>query len=775
VHASPNPVKPGDSTTLSASVIGGSGSYTYSWTFGDGGTSSSTAPSHSYSAEGNYTATITVKDAANTQQSGSVIVQVTSQTQGGGGGSNIDYTVNDTATGLPIAQFGVLTANSGESLTFISINATGTISWDFGDGSAAVTGSTVTHAFNTTTDHSYTVKLTANSQTKSKSITINGAVGGLSGTYTSAYTDGTPLSRAAVTFGKSIHFVASDTGADSYQWDFGDTAQATGAAVDHAYTIAGSYQVKLAVTKAGNSVTTPSPLTYTVLAPPAPTMWLLGGMAYTDGAAGTFWQSDVSIFNPDQTRGMLVSVAFLSGSANVDPSKLVWTQIVIDKNSTKTYRNVLDNPPFGLPKGSFGAILVRGDNVPTAPVITGRTYNSGTPSAGTYGLSVPAVPVSAGVSGQSAAASNVLIGMREHPGDFRTNLTVANLGANAASADVQFFDANGLQIGSTIRVNLAPYGIHQINRVLSSVPPDGAGYTTAVTGSFTGKVTLRSGTSVFPYATVINEKTGDPIVVTTASRTSASYRLPGIVRSHGRNGTLFQSDLTIYNPSTSARDVSVRYTYQAFQSGQAPSGVLTAAKKITLQAYQSVDFEDFVSKWLPSSSDFNGTDYANSYVDISPAPGDPNTDPLVVLGQTYNANPRAGFQVPGYTPDDGSSQTGANHRLVMTGLSSSASYRTNVAVFLDKQDALNIFGNAYVRVYGADGTLLKTTSIGLSDSASSFTQINDSDLFGGLTGDLSNVSIVVDTIVGNSPLAAYATMVDNTSGDAVLVQAQPAP
>src|SRR5439155_16254037 len=141
----------------------------------------------------------------------------------------------------------------------------------------------------------------------------------------------------------------------------------------------------------------------------------------------------------DATRGMLVSVAFLSGQSNIgDASQLQWTQVFIDRQSTKSYKNILQGAPFSLSKGSFGAILIRGDNVPTAPVITGRTYNSGGGS-GTYGLSIPAVPVTGGVRAQAASASNVLIGLREKPGAFHTNFSLANLAGDFASAQVTFF------------------------------------------------------------------------------------------------------------------------------------------------------------------------------------------------------------------------------------------------------------------------------------------------------------------------------------------------
>jgi PKD repeat protein len=770
VTANPNPANVGDYVRFTASTSGACGSLNYSWNFGDGGTSLSSQPSHPYQNTGNYSATVTISDGVNTR-SGNVVVSVQN---GPPPPTPIDFQVKDTATGALVlyqAPYG-WQVTSGQSLTFVSVNASGTITWDFGDGSSA-TGGTATHTYVTSLDKSYTVKLTANSQTKQYGVDVAGLAGSLSGTYSAKYADGTGLSRSAVTGGKLVRFTASDD-ADSYDWDFGDgSAHGSGKTADHAYTQAGTFLVKLTVTKAGNTVTTPSPLSYTVTAPPAPTLWLMGGMAYTDGASGTFWQSDLSIFNPDTTRAMLVSVAFLSGTANTDPTKLQWTQVYVGPQSTKLYKNVLSGPPFGLSKGSFGAILVRGDDVPASPVISGRTYNSGGGS-GTYGLSLPAVPVTGGVRGQSASAGNVLIGLREKSGDFHTNLTIANLAADYAQARVQFLDAQGSPLGSTLTVDLAPYGVHQINRALTSPPSEGgAGATTAPPGSFSAAVTLASGTSVFPYASVINDHTGDPIVVTASAKPAVSYRVPGIVRTHGKNGTLFKSDLTIYNTSSAARSVRLRFWYQSVHAG-VQSGVQSYAGLVTLKGQESMDFKDFVKSWLPSN-DFDTTEYANSYVDVSPADG--NNEPLLVLGQTYNDQPggSVGFQVPGYTAEDGVSGTGTNRRLTMTGLASGASYRTNVAVFLDKLDAINVSAGATVRVIDGNGQVVRSVPIGLSDDHSSFTQVNDDALFGGLSGDLTNMTLLIDSVSGSAPIAAYATVIDNISGDAVLVPGQPTP
>jgi len=65
--------------------------------------------------------------------------------------------------------------------------------------------------------------------------------------------------------------------------------------------------------------------------------------------------------------------------------------------------------------------------------------------------------------------------------------------------------------------------------------------------------------------------------------------------------------------------------------------------------------------------------------------------------------------------------------------------------------------------------------VALSDADGSFTQVNDDVLFAGVTGDLSSMTVLVEGVSGSAPIAAYATVIDNVSGDAILIPGQPTP
>ncbi len=151
------------------------------------------------------------------------------------------------------------------------------------------------------------------------------------------------------------------------------------------------------------------------------------------------------------------------------------------------------------------------------------------------------------------------------------------------------------------------------------------------------------------------------------------------------------------------------------------------------------------------------------------SPGDTDSDPLVVLGETYNATPagHVGLQIPGYTPLDGASSTGAYKRLALTGLASSATNRTNLSLFV-------IAGStgkwATVHVLSPQGTELRSLAVPIDGST-----VPNATLFGGLPGDLSRLSIVIDNIDAGVTVGGYATIIDNTSGDSTFVRATPVP
>jgi hypothetical protein len=326
-------------------------------------------------------------------------------------------------------------------------------------------------------------------------------------------------------------------------------------------------------------------------------------------------------------------------------------------------------------------------------------------------------------------------------------------------------------------VTVEARGVKQINSVLSAAPATGdtpiggAGWVGPIS-HFSAEVKLKSGSGVYPYATVIDQGTGDSIVVTPTPRPSATSRLPGIVRVKGKNGAFWVSDLAILNPGASTRRIRVPYSYVKLGTTRR----VEVSDVIPFLPYQLVVGVDFVRSWLGlAEDDLDG--YASSYVDFAPAPDDLSpAEPLVVTGKTYTPSGTGsiGLQVDAFVYEDGVSEQGSRRKLVLSGLEANARYRTNVALFLTPGSA----GGAQVdvRVLNAFGAESKKISFVGLDAANPFIQFNSSDLFAGLsTDETSRATIVIDNPRGTGRVGAYATVIDNLSEDATFVAGQLVP
>jgi len=160
----------------------------------------------------------------------------------------------------PIAEAGPnQTVVVGDEVTFdgsASTDNDGVVSyeWDFGDGTNA-TGETVTHAYDAAGTYTVTLTVTddaGNTDTDTLTVEV------LPVDETDPVADAGP--DREVLLGTTVDFDGSgstdNVGIESYEWDFDDGTNATGATVSHAYASAGTYDVTLTVTDtSGNTAT----------------------------------------------------------------------------------------------------------------------------------------------------------------------------------------------------------------------------------------------------------------------------------------------------------------------------------------------------------------------------------------------------------------------------------------------------------------------------------------------------------------------------------------
>gem|GEM_PF-3618602 len=216
------------------------GNYVFAWDFGDGNTSDEVAPTHTYTAPGDYTVSLTLEETLSGCVGGTEtrvdLVRL------------VDYTAGFTAN--PTTGCNPLTVQFSDTSALQIGNQR--VSWDFGDGSAIVSGAG-TGAIRSPS-HTYTL-----GGTYTVTMTVEDTVGACDGaaTVSGLITVPDPVIASFTaderffceeTF--TVNFANSSTNAVSYVWDFGDGNASTDENPSHTFTTNGVYQIALTATSA---------------------------------------------------------------------------------------------------------------------------------------------------------------------------------------------------------------------------------------------------------------------------------------------------------------------------------------------------------------------------------------------------------------------------------------------------------------------------------------------------------------------------------------------
>ncbi len=214
---SPSPVE-FSNTSQSATPIN-----SYHWNFGDGQQSAAESPAHTFQNTGTYPVQLISK---NTKGCSDTILQNITVKKAGA-----DFTYSNTC------------ANSAVQFTDASSGVPVSSAWDFGDGAVSKEISPK-HIYTSPGD--YTVTLQANFGSCNGSVTKKITIVNRPDAAFSASSSGV----CKLPF--TVNFTNKSSGADTYQWLFGDSKTATNKNPSHAYSEAGFFDVMLIAT-AGNS------------------------------------------------------------------------------------------------------------------------------------------------------------------------------------------------------------------------------------------------------------------------------------------------------------------------------------------------------------------------------------------------------------------------------------------------------------------------------------------------------------------------------------------
>ncbi len=449
-------------------------------------------------------------------------------------------------------------------------------------------------------------------------------------------------------------------------------------------------------------------------------VYLVAGIAETEGAAQTRWKSDLAILNPSAAPAQ-VDLEYRhdhgtsTASVSVEPGGIVELPNVAVAT-------------FGAPN-SAGAVEL---TAATELIVTARTFNDS--PDGTFGQFLPGVTASEGFAGDAVAVLSQL----DSGSGFRTNIGFIDLGGDGAVVRIRLFDGGGETVGSQLAEIIPPGGWVQVNRVFRAADAGPCSGCYAL-------VDLAGGDGpVWAYASVVDNSSGDPTTIPESlaegAATAGDERTmtAGIAETDGANETKWKSNLALLN--LSGQGVTADLTYR--------HGDGAGAATVTLADGELREFANI-------AADLFGAPGSSGAVDVE-ADG-----PLVVTARTFNDSPDGTFGqfLPGLAVSAALSPGDEGY---LSQLKSTEDFRTNIGFTNYGASECN------VRVSLHDGRGVQVGQFHASVPAAGWSQVNRVFEASG-AGACPIGYAVVKVLTGGCRVWAYASIVDNGSGDPTTV------
>jgi PKD repeat protein len=737
---------------------------------GGGGTSNLQNPVYTYTAAGTYTVMLTATNCKGSSTTPQQIVVLGTCTQTGPPVADFDWGPTGALTGYPEQEQPY--AGQQVTLTDRSTNEPDTWHWyDFQEGAVDQTVTTPTFGYTWTQPGDKNVKMTAancSGQWSSevlKAVHIYEDVRHVTADFSWSPSD--------VSTGAQVTFTAAQGTAygdpTGFTWAFDDGSTPTDASVIHSFKCGGSRRVTLTATRGGvtGTVTKGVPVSGTSCGPESV---MVVDAAKIQGLNDTNWRADVRISNPS-SYPTSIWLAFLPvGKDNVTPFTAGPYEIA--PKATLVRDNILDWVAATLGQ-NFSKTALRvtyetDDNI--APIVTVRTYNL-LPDGSKYGQINPGVNVVPGTT----PSPQWITGLRNNglTDGFRTNYSIVNLrGDPGGIGGITFtlFDEAGAPLGSKT-FGLAPFGYIQ-DSIKNLFGPSFENI-----GTFSLKVEVPTGGDVQVYASVMDNKTGDPVLIPATTPPDSPIYLPAMAHISGEASTVWRTDLQVTNPDTNGPHTwEIRYTPKG-------TGLSVIARSITLDPDKSAFIDDLVS-WVyaESATPLPADAQTSGIVRIAPA-DDTNVYP-VVAARSYNLTTIGTFGqgIPALWAARGVAAPDPT-RLVLTGMSSEDIARTNLG-FVSLSETQGV--NFVVNFYDDRGNILNP--LGTDGQPKPYTfwigpGTWDQDKLENRFRNAFKVSLPMSLpaitaeirVTDGGPGFAYATVIDNKTGDPNSIPAQLTP
>ncbi len=558
---------------------------------------------------------------------------------------------------------------------------------------------------------------------------------------------------------------------DQFTWRFDDgSPQQSGASITHTFGCAGTRTVTLTVGRSDYPAATATASHALALNGQqcGPESVMTVDAAQLPGVNDTYWRTNVRLFNSSSKTSQITvefrPIGWGNNTAGATVPVNPYATLVLDDIIAWGHQQGL----FGtdVKKAALRILYSNADNV--APVVTSETFTSPPAGGGTYGQLGPGIEVVP----NSTAPTLWITGIRNNgpTTGFRTNYSLLNLRNTAVSNLVlTLLDPAG-QTLATQSVNLGAYEYRQdsLAKLFGNNPAAISPNPLAV------KVAVPDGSDIQAYTSVVDNLTGDPVLIPAVPPPSAPIFLPAVAYTPGVNGTVWRSDMQLTNPD------SVEHTWDITYLPSRQSTINGSVAKTTVAAQSSVRYDDLLS-WLYSGR-LTDADKTSGVVEITPADG--TSVYPIVQARSFNqtATGTFGQNIPPITPDLGVA-AGQGKRLLLTGMSSQDIARTNLG-FVNLSDTSSV--NFAVVFYDENGNVLNpvddqkipiayTFSLGVGgwDQDKLENRFHNAG-WPALPAGLRAISAVIQVTAGG-PGTVYATVIDNVTGDPNFILAQAAP
>jgi hypothetical protein len=248
----------------------------------------------------------------------------------------------------------------------------------------------------------------------------------------------------------------------------------------------------------------------------------LPAVARLEGAAGSFFKTDVTIINTSSSR-VVVQIAYVEGSG--DNSTAPNTLITLPTFAAGERRELIDIAKSALNRDTANGYLIffacrEGGNCTSCDsnaadclniAVQGRIYND-TPG-GTFGQSFPGVPwySYAAFTSTTQGTDRLSINGVRNNADYRTNIGLVNASQFSSTVlHLRLFDNAGTQVGEKDQT-LGPLGRIQFPVTQIAAGFTGNGYVTVEQVSATptpGQADALPG--FFAYGSLLDNRTSDP-------------------------------------------------------------------------------------------------------------------------------------------------------------------------------------------------------------------------------------------------------------------------